>query len=259
MKDQQVELLKTVARKAGELIRSGSCARLEITEKSSNRDLVTQYDYKVQQLIMDQFLAVYPACAFVSEEGDERGDLYADRLFVIDPIDGTANFVHGLGHSAVSIAYFQRGIPTAGVVYNPYTEELFWAESGAGAFLNSQPIHVSRKPLAQSLVAFGTAPYNEETTEDTFTRAKNLYGKCQDIRRLGAASLDICYVAAGRFGLYFEAALSLWDYAAAGIILREAGGTLVNFDGRDIPLSIEKSSVIAGASELISQSGLLSR
>ncbi|MDE6785362.1 MAG: inositol monophosphatase, partial [Ruminococcus sp.] len=214
-------------------------------------------DKIIQNQIMNEISKLIHDAEFISEESASSGNLSAENLFIIDPIDGTTNFIHAMRYSAVSVAWYKKGIPFYGIVYNPYSEELYEAQCDKGAFLNGQRITVSSESLGNSIVAFGTSPYNLETTETTFELIKNMYGRCQDIRRMGSAALDICQVASGRVGLYFEAALSLWDYAAAQLILHESGGKMVDFYGKPIRLTTEKSSVIVGCEDIILESELI--
>lgn len=255
----QIESVRKYVIDAGKIILSASENNLMISQKTSNKDLVTQYDREVQSYLMDNISVLIPDAVFFSEESENDCDLMSDNLFIIDPIDGTTNFIHGLNKSAVSVAWYKNGMPYYGIVYNPFVNELFEALKDNGAYLNSKEIHASNLSISKSVVAFGTSPYNSETTDRTFEIIKNIYGKCQDIRRFGSAALDICYVACGHIGLYFEAALSIWDYAAAWLILAEAGGLLVDFNGNVIPLSEHKTSVVAGNAAIIEECGIISK
>ncbi|MCD7823297.1 MAG: inositol monophosphatase [Oscillospiraceae bacterium] len=236
-----------------------SAADLQITEKTSAKDLVTQYDRQVQERLIAAISELVPGAEFVSEESAEKGNIKADDTFIIDPIDGTTNFIHQMGNCAISVAWYKHGEPFYGAVYDPNADEFFEAKAGEDALLNGKPIHVSDAPLGNSIVLFGTAPYNPELTDLTFELLRKVFGKCQDIRRMGSAALDICHVACGRAGLYFEATLSPWDYAAAALILKESGGSLVNLSGQEVRLSLEKTSVVAGNMNIIAESGIISK
>ena len=250
-----IKHLQNTITSAGEIILSA--ADLRITEKTSPRDLVTQYDKLVQERLIAAISEKLPDAQFVSEESAEKGDLNAENTFIIDPIDGTTNFIHGMGNCAISVAWYKFGKPFYGAVYDPSANEFFEAKAGEGASLNGKPIHVSDEPMRNSIVLFGTAPYNPELTDLTFELIRKVFGKCQDIRRMGSAALDICHVACGRAGLYFEATLSPWDYAAAALILKESGGTFVNLSSQEIVLSLEKTSVVAGNKNIIAESGII--
>ena len=132
-----------------------------------------------------------------------------------------------------------------GIAYNPFTDELFEAEKGLGAFLNGKPIHVSDKPLEQSLVLFGTSPYRSDLKDATMSLTSCMMDSCLDVRRSGSAVLDLCYVAAGRSGVYYEMNLSPWDFAAAMCIAQEAGATVTAFDGAPVVLT-KKGGILAG-------------
>ena len=214
--------------------------------KSGRRDVVTEYDRRVQELLTARLSEAVSGARFFCEENDRHDDLNAEHLFIIDPIDGTMNFVRGLNHSCISVAYASRGERLCGAICNPYADELFTAVRGEGAFLNGRPIHVDEAPLAETLVVCGTAPYSPEAVGETFRLMEKAYRASLDIRRQGSAALDLCSVAAGRAGLYFEAALSLWDYAAGALLVEEAGGLCTRLDGTALPYDGSRPSVFAG-------------
>ena len=217
--------------------------------KSGRRDVVTEYDRQVQRQLIESLRELVADAHFIGEESDIRDRSDAEKLFIIDPIDGTMNFVHGFHHSCISVAYAERGEVKIGVIYNPYVDELFYAVKGEGAFLNGRSIHVADTPLEESLVCFGTAPYYPELEEKTFSLARTLYRRSLDLRREGSAALDLCSVAAGRAGLYFEMRVCLWDYAAGALIVREAGGICCRHDGRRFPTDGGKTEIVAGPAE----------
>lgn len=162
------------------------------------------------------------------------------------------NFVHGFHHSCISVAYAEHGTILAGAVYNPYVDEMFTALKGRGAFLNGRSIHVSDAGLADSVVCFGSAPYNPELSERTFTLARRAYDASLDVRREGSAALDLCTVAAGRAGLYFELIVSLWDYAAGALIAGEAGALCSRVSGVPLPFDGSKTDIVAGSPAAVS-------
>lgn len=213
--------------------------------KKGDSDFVTDFDLAVQNFLKERLLLLCPDIGFLAEEEPE-GALSANRPFwVLDPIDGTMNFIRRLGLSAISLALVENGETVLGVVYNPFSDELFSAERGKGAFLNGEPIHVSEKAeLSDALAAVGTSPYYKPKTAECFEIYREFFLRCVDIRRLGSAALDICYVAAGRFDLYYEYILSIWDYAAARLILTEAGGSITDIEGRTTSTE-RKSPIIA--------------
>ncbi|NPV88912.1 inositol monophosphatase [Coprothermobacteraceae bacterium] len=231
-----------MALRAGALLKEGFRTSFERQEKSPH-DLVTEYDLRSQELIIDGLRKAFPRCGFLSEEDAE---VQGDPLFVIDPLDGTNNFAYGVPVFAVSIGVVEDGALTSGVVYNPAYEELFWAQAGVGAYLNERPIKVSYKALTESLVATAF-PFKYRDKVEWFSKLfQQLYPHITDIRRMGAASLDMAYTAAGVFGAFYEYGLKPWDAAAGVVLVREAGGVVVDFEGRPYdPFASE--SLIAGS------------
>ncbi|MBO5543714.1 MAG: inositol monophosphatase [Oscillospiraceae bacterium] len=221
--------------------------------KTGRRDVVTEYDRRVQALLVDLLGNTVPDAGFYCEEMENRAQPDAAKLFIIDPIDGTMNFVHGLHHSCVSVAYAEHGEVLVGAVYNPYTDEMFTAIRGEGARLNGAPIHVAQGGLAENIVCFGTAPYNAGLADRTFSLARGLFDASLDLRREGSAALDLCTVAAGRAGLYFELQVALWDYAAGALLVREAGGVCSRADGSPFPTDGGKTSIVAGTREAVGE------
>ena len=244
-----LEKIEAAQREAAELMLHARSVLAEI--KTGHRDVVTEFDRKVQELLIGRLGAAVPGSAFFCEENSRRDSLTAESVFIIDPIDGTMNFVRGFHHSAISVAWLRRGELLAASVYNPYVQERFTAVKGGGARLNGQPISVSAQPLAESLVCCGTAPYSPELAESTFELIKRAFVAGLDIRREGSAALDMCSAAAGRAGIYFEPSVSLWDIAAGMLIVSEAGGRCCRLDGSPIPLDGSKSSVVAGGEQAV--------
>lgn len=244
-----LEKIVAAQKEASELMLHARGILAEI--KTGHRDVVTEFDRKVQELLIERLGAAVPGSAFFCEENSRRDSLEAERVFIIDPIDGTMNFVRGFHHSAISVAYMSRGQLTAASVYNPYVDECFTAVKGRGARLNGREIKVSAQPLAESLVCCGTSPYNPELAESTFELIKRAFVAGLDIRREGSAALDMCSAAAGRAGVYFEPSVSLWDIAAGMLIVKEAGGLCCRLDGSPLPLDGSKTSVLAGGEQAV--------
>ena len=219
--------------------------------KTGHRDVVTEYDRRVQELLMDRLSAAVPGAVFFCEENEQQGDLKAEHVFIIDPIDGTMNFVRGFHHSAISVAYMRSGVIRAASVYNPYAEECFSALSGEGAWCNGRPIHAGALPLSESVVCCGTAPYSPQLADSTFALMKKAFLASLDIRREGSAALDMCSAAAGRAGVYFEPTVSLWDIAAGLLLVQEAGGVCCRLDGSPVPLDGSKTSILAGGKQAV--------
>ena len=183
----------------------------------------------------------------IGEEDIGEENKVGKHTFIIDPIDGTANFARNMRCSVVSVAYAENGEINRGVVYNPYTKEMFSAVKGQGATLNGKKIAVANKPLTESIVFVGSAPYYEEMITKTFRMAEAFLRTGHDIRRSGSAAYDICRVACGRGDVMFEASLSPWDFGAARLILEEAGGIITDMQGN--PLCIDKKSSVLAASK----------
>ncbi len=239
------QTIRAAERKAAALILEAHDVLAE--RKSGARDVVTEYDRRVQELLTRELRAAVPEAHFFCEELNEQERLDAEALFIIDPIDGTMNFVRGFQHSCISVAYAERGRVLAGAICNPYLGEMFHAVRGGGAFLNGRPIRVSDEPLSGSVVCFGSAPYRPDLSARSFSLARLLFDNSLDVRREGAAALDLCSVAAGRAGLYFELDLSLWDYAAGALLVEEAGGVCRTAEGGALPFSAAKCSIVAAS------------
>ena len=244
------EILAAIQRAQREAAQLMLAARAILAEsKTDHRNVVTEYDRRVQTLLMERLSAAVPGARFFCEESDRNDDLGAEHLFIIDPIDGTMNFVHHLNHSAISVAYTHYGVPEAGAVYNPYVDEMFSALRGEGACLNGRPIHVDPAPLSETVICFGTAPYDESKMSRSFVLAEKACRTGLDVRRQGSAALDLCSVAAGRAGAYFELQVSLWDYAAGALIVSEAGGQATCVDGSPLPFDGSKPTILAASPE----------
>ena len=235
------EGIKDAARSAGRMMKEA--VRPKIMEKGGHANFVTETDEKIQEFLIGVLKDVLPEAVFLGEE--EGQDVFTDSMehgfvFVIDPIDGTSNFICDYHPSVVSIGLLKDGKPYIGVVYDPYDDMLFEAAAGQGAYMNGERIMSSGAPLSEALVTFGTAPYYTELRDETFRIAKSLMDKCIDIRRSGTAAWDMCCVAMGKCSLYFEMKIQIWDYAAAALIAGEAGCTVTDIKGE--PLSYRGSS-----------------
>ena len=205
----------------------------------SKTDYVTNVDLAVQEFLRECLAALAPDVQFMGEEQDNTGLDWSRPCWILDPVDGTTNLIHGFRHSAVSLALSGAGQILFGVVYNPYSGECFTARRGGGALRNGAPIHVSDvSRLEDSLLSAGTVPGRRELADDAFRQMRALYDRCQDVRRTGCASLDLCWVACGRLDGYVELSLQPWDYAAGMRIAAEAGGKVTTLDGS--PLSLRE-------------------
>lgn len=235
------------AKSAGRIMHGTNPADVGITQKPGTANYVTECDVAVQKFIARELSVFSPEIGFFGEEDTEKGKLISDLAFVVDPIDGTSNFMMGLRLSAVSIALcdVKANRTLAAAVYCPYTDELFWATLGGGAYLNGEPMQVSARDLEHGLAGYGSTPYDRTVADRHMALLSRVYAKCIDVRNLGTAALHLAYVAAGRLCAFYELRLSPWDYAAGALLITEAGGKITNFSGDPLDLSAP-DSVMAG-------------
>ncbi len=215
------EKLMQIARTAGEFFSARSLSRID--QKEGHANFVTNIDREVEEYLQQALLSLVPGSRIIGEE--KENDALTDApTWIVDPVDGTTNLIHDYRCSAVSIALCENRSPVAGLIWQPYTQEMFYAEAGRGASLNGKEIHVSETPFDKALIAVGTAPYHAELAEKSMELALAFLHSCADIRRSGSAAVDLAYLAAGRLDAFFELNLKPWDYAAGSLIVREAGG-----------------------------------
>ncbi len=254
-----LEKICRIVREAGDLIRS--CASVgECRAKEGAANFVTRYDSMVQEFLIGKLSKLVPDAVFVGEEdGYSEGKIERGYTFIIDPIDGTTNFICGFLFSGISVGLSLHGVMEAGVVYNPFREELFAAGRGIGAYLNGKRIEAGNHPLREGVLCMDTAPYTPEIREAVFQELLKLSYLCMDMRSLGSAALSICYVACGRSAAYLSPKLCAWDYAAASLILAEAGGKITRKNGD--PLKLETGVPVLAANsrahEELLKSGIL--
>jgi myo-inositol-1(or 4)-monophosphatase len=220
------------ARRAGSIINRSSLggAALKVRSKRAN-DFVTQVDGEAEQAVMEIVRKAYPDHGFIAEEsGETTPD--AEYLWIIDPLDGTTNFIHGFPQYAVSVAVQHKGALTHAVVYDPSRNELFTASKGGGAFLNDRRIRVSKcQRLDDALVGTGF-PFKELSRLDLYIKQLSfMMSKSSGVRRAGAAALDLAYVACGRLDAFWELGLAKWDMAAGALLITEAGGLVADLSG----------------------------
>ncbi|AEY65012.1 inositol monophosphatase family protein [Clostridium sp. BNL1100] len=233
-----------MVREAGELLLQSMDDKKVIT-KNGTANFVTEIDLKVQEILFGKLIKLLPESNIIAEETADNKFTLEKYTWILDPVDGTTNLMYGYKCSAIALGLVVDGIPYAGIVYNPFLNEMYTAQKGKGAFINDKKIGVtSNGSLSDSLLSFGTSPYDRGKADETFRITKKVFGKCRDIRRSGSAALDICNVAAGRTDGYFEMELQPWDYAGASIILKEAGGSITDWQGKDLTY-ISKSPAIA--------------
>ncbi|HET7271378.1 MAG TPA: inositol monophosphatase family protein [Rubrobacter sp.] len=237
----ELEAALRAARAAGEVLRDGFGLRRQVRYKGEV-DLVTEMDERAEEIIRDELLGAYPSYGMLAEEGGALpGE--EDGRWIVDPLDGTVNYAHDLPVFAVSIALEKAGEVVLGVVHDPMRDETFVAERGQGARLNGEPTSLSdTDELVRALVATGF-PYDR----DDVPAALDLFGRfsmlAQGMRRLGAAALDLCYVASGRLDAYYERGIHPWDVAAGSLILEEAGGKVTDYGGD--PFELEAEELVA--------------
>ena len=213
-------------------------------------DFATMVDLKIQEHIARNLEVLYPGSQFMGEEGAGKAPDLNEPTWILDPIDGTTNLIHRYPQCAVALALMEKRQITLGIVFNPFLDQMFTAEKGRGAWLDGKPIRVSRvERLHESLVSIGTSPYTKARAGENFSLAREVFTHCQDIRRCGAAALEIAYVAMGVAEGYYERGLKPWDYAAGKILLEEAGGRMSAMDGAEIPTGL--------ASDCLATNGLV--
>ena len=206
-----------------------STDHFRIMQKDGLANLVTSSDLAVQHFLTERLAALLPGCGFICEEEDFQD--IEEAVWIIDPIDGTANYARGTADCCISVALVRGGVPELGVVYSPGRDELYAAEKGKGATCNGSPIHVSDRPFADGIFYTAMSTYRKEYAKTCSDIIYDIYMQCNDVRRLGSAAIELCLLAAGVMELYFEMRLQPWDYAAAMLILQEAGGCIATLDG----------------------------
>lgn len=243
-------IMINAARKTAKGLRRdfGETEALQVSKKGA-ADFVSRADLRAEQAIYEELSKGRPKYGFVMEERGEIEGADNSNRWIVDPLDGTTNFLHGLPHFAISIALERDRQPYAGVIYNPATDELYWAEKGEGAFVNDRRLRVStRSDLDFALFATGLPfkgrPGREQALKETDCILANTAG----IRRYGSAALDLAYVAAGRFDAYWERGLNSWDVAAGIVLVREAGGIVTEIDGG--PRPSHNASILAANAEI---------
>lgn len=214
-------------------------------------DFVTEVDVHVQSYLQEALRREYPDVQFMGEEKSNEEIDFSGLVWILDPVDGTSNLVHDLHASAISLGLCANGVHVLGVIYNPYTEELFSAVKGGGAFLNGVPINVTDAPdLAHSMVIVGTSANHRQRTAWTFDCFKKIFDHSEDIRHCGSAAISLSDVARGRYGAIFQRYLMPWDFAAGKVIIEEAGGVTSDLRGDPLPYD-RPSTVLAAANETI--------
>ncbi|MCC0069013.1 MAG: inositol monophosphatase [Rhodobacteraceae bacterium] len=245
-----LNLMIKAARKAGRSLVKDfrEVENLQVSVKGAG-DFVSRADIAAEKIIRDELIGARPTYGWLGEESGEAGGADPTRRWIVDPLDGTTNFLHGLPHWSVSIALEHKGEVVAGVIFDPAKDEMFAAEKGAGAWMNESRIRVSgRRVMGEALFATGIPFGAKKTLPATIRDLARLMPACAGVRRWGSAALDLAYVAAGRYDGYWEREINAWDMAAGLVIVREAGGFCEAVrEGRDI---LESGSVLAANAEI---------
>lgn len=247
-------IMINAARKAGRALARdfGEVENLQVSKKGPS-DFVTAADLRAEKVLFEELSKARPGYGFLMEERGAVEGTDKTHRFIVDPLDGTTNFMHGLPHFAISVALEREGELVAGVVYDVVKDELFHAERGSGAFLKDRRLRVAaRTDLGSALVATGM-PFRGKPGQERFLKElERVMAATAGVRRYGSAALDLAYVAAGRFDAFWERDLAAWDIAAGAVIVREAGGFAREVDGRDF---MQTGSIIAGNERMIALLG----
>lgn len=245
-----LEFAKDTAKRAGQLLKEGLSRPREIRYKGEI-DLVTEMDIASEKLILEAIRANYPDHAILAEESGRSDQPDSAYRWVVDPLDGTTNYAHGLPIFCVSIGLEKDGEPLLGVIYAPMLDELYWGEVGEGAYLNGQKLGVSTtQEVGKALLVTGF-PYDVKVKSDNLVHFSNFLLAAQAVRRLGSAAIDLAWVAAGRFDGFWEPRLGAWDMCAGTVLVREAGGTVTNYVGGHF--SIYEKEIVASNTHLHAQ------
>ncbi|HIE95450.1 MAG TPA: inositol monophosphatase [Planctomycetes bacterium] len=241
-----VDVAKEAALAAGEILSDSFQSGLSMRTKGGSVELVSDADINAERAIAEVIRSHFPDHGILGEE-ENSDDTDAEHLWIVDPLDGTTNFAHGIPHFAVSVAYYANGIPQCGVIFNPLRQDWYVTERGRGSTHNGISLHVGKQTTLDE-VLIGTGFYYDRGAmmEATLAAIDRLFKQqIRGIRRFGTASLDLAMVASGQFGAFFEYQLSPWDFAAGRLLVEEAGGKVTTCSGADLPLN--KTSLLAAA------------
>lgn len=239
-----IEQVIDIVRKASKLMTDD----IIIEQKGNDSNYVTSADVNVQHYLEEHLPQLLPGSTFLGEEEDEQV-VESEYIWVVDPIDGTSNFIRGLGASAISVGLVKDRKPYLGVIYEPYKDEMYHAERGKGAFLNGKPIHVSDRDFKHATMCSAASLYNKDLAKPCFNIIEKVYYESDDFRRFGAAAIELAYLAAGRIELYFEIRLFPWDMAAGQVIIEEAGGVVEYLHEEGLPLDRPAGIIAANSKE----------
>ena len=244
--DRVIEIVK----EAGAVFLDRS--NLYVENKDTNSNYVTSGDKKVQEFLVPRLTELVEHSTVLAEE-EEQEDLSGEYLWVIDPIDGTSNYVRNFGFSCISVALEKDGETLLGVVYDPDRDEMFSCEKGKGAFLNGKRIHVSERPFSKGLLFSAMSLYKKEYSKSCFNIIQRVYAEADDLRRTGSAALELCYLASGRGELYFEMRVFPWDVKAGMLMIEEAGGETEIVYGRPASAVMPFPVIAANSKENLSR------
>lgn len=237
----QKKLIKII-KKAGKILKKGYYSNKDV-EFKAKKDLVTKHDVAVENYLKKEFSKAFKEFNLIAEESNNSKIEFKNSI-IIDPIDGTTNFVNGVPHTAISVGVYKNKKPYMAVVYNPILDELYFAKKNKGAFINGKKLKVSTQGNLQKALLASGFPYssgeNQDDLNDVVKKLKNILPNCQDIRRLGSAALDLCLVAKGVYEGYYEMNLKAWDTSAGVLILSEAGGKITNLNGEKYDIFKDK-------------------
>lgn len=238
-------MIKAARRAARSLVRDfGEVENLQVSMKGAG-DFVSRADIKAEEILKETLMDARPAYGWLAEESAEEQGTDGIHRWIVDPLDGTTNFLHGLPHWAVSIALERKGEITAAVIYDPAKDEMFVSEKGAGAWMNDRRLRVSgRRDFIEMIFATGVPFASSKKLPQTLKELAHLMPRCAGVRRWGAASLDLAYVAAGRYDGFWERGIQPWDVAAGSLLVREAGGFIGPLDNAIDPIA--EGAIIAG-------------
>lgn len=240
----EISKIIDIVKKASELM----IDNITIEQKGNASNLVTSADINVQHYLEEHLLKLLPGSTFLGEE-DEVTEIGTGDMWVVDPIDGTANFIRGLKASVISVGLVREGKPYLGVIYDPYKEEIFYAERGKGAFVNGKPMRVSENDFKHAILCTAASLYNKDLAMPCFQVMQEVYMQADDFRRFGSAANELAYLAAGRIELFFEMRLFPWDMAAGVVMIEEAGGYVEILHEKELPYDRPAGIIAANSKE----------
>ena len=250
--DRNLAFLEPIVKRAGQIIKESSQKQVEVTAKEGLGNYVTEVDMKVEKFLMDSIRSQFAYDSILSEETGESMEtpLERDHLWVIDPLDGTSNFVFKRNLSFVFVAYVEMGIIKMGMVYDPFNEELYTAEKGKGSFLNGVQLTLPKRSQDHRLIISTDNSYRPGTIHKHLSYIQRL-DSSPHVSIRGSAALALCWVASGKIDIYFHTEIQPWDIAAAMLVVREAGGVFLDLDGKNA--DILSPGIIAGEKQLVTQ------